>query len=248
MSSAATITGIIGGTGVLTLKALEITRREVISTPYGEPSGEFVTGSLFGHDVIFLARHGQSHHIPPHRINYRANIWAFQHLGIKNVIAFAAVGGINPDISTASVVIPDQIIDYTHDRKQTYFEDDLNGVTHIEFSQPYCPKLRNELIVAAEKANIDTTNLAVYGATQGPRLETTAEINRLQRDGCDIVGMTGMPEASLARELDLCYAALAIVANPAAGRGAKKISLSDIERQMAKGTQSAIRILEQLFS
>ena len=247
-SKTTTKTGIIGGSGVLTLKGLEITKREVVHTPYGEPSGAFTTGKLFGHEVIFLARHGHGHQIPPHRINYRANIWAFQHLGISNIIAFAAVGAINAAIPTATVVIPDQIIDYTYNRSQTFFEKDLSSVTHIDFSQPYCTDLRNQLVAAAEQAGIKITDTAVYAATQGPRLETAAEINRLERDGCDIVGMTGMPEASLARELDLCYAALAIVANPAAGRGAKEILLADIELQLVKGTQSAIKILEQLLS
>ncbi len=240
--------GIIGGTGLTRLKGLEIVRREVVHTPYGEPSGAFTTGKLFGREIVFLARHGYSHQIPPHKVNYRANIWAFKHLGIKRLIAFAAVGGITEAMQVERIVVPDQIIDYTYSRPHTFFEHDLSRVTHIDFSQPYCPELRETILEAVVAASVDAVTVGVYGATQGPRLETAAEINKLERDGCDIVGMTGMPEAVLAKELELCYAAIAIVANRAAGRTPGEITMNDIQETLSKGIHQGTRILDALFS
>lgn len=240
--------GIIGGTGLTRLKGLEIVRREVVHTPHGEPSGAFTTGRLFGCEVVFLARHGYSHQIPPHKVNYRANIWAFKHLGIKKLIAFAAVGGITEEMRPERLVVPDQIIDYTYSRPHTFFEQDLSSVTHIDFSQPYCPELREIILKAVVEAKVDAVTMGVYGATQGPRLETAAEINRLERDGCDIVGMTGMPEAVLARELELCYASIAVVANRAAGRSLSEITMKDIQQTLQKGMQQGVRVLESLLS
>jgi len=240
--------GIVGGTGLTRLKGLEIVRREVVHTPYGEPSGAFTTGKLFGREIVFLARHGYSHQIPPHQVNYRANIWAFKHLGIEQLIAFAAVGGITEEMQAERIVVPNQIIDYTYSRPHTFFEHDLSSVTHIDFSEPYCPELRETIIKAVVKAQVDAVTMGVYGATQGPRLETAAEINRLERDGCDIVGMTGMPEAVLAKELELCYAAIAIVANRAAGRSPGEITMKDIQETLDKGIHQGAKILDSLFS
>lgn len=223
---------------------LEITRRQVMHTPYGEPSGVFTWGELFGHEVVFLARHGNRHTIPPHKVNYRANIWAMKNLGVDCVVAFAAVGGINPDMTPPKVVIPHQIIDYTYGRAHTYFEDDLDSVTHIDFTAPYCARARKGLIQAAKDADIKAIEYGVYGAMQGPRLETAAEIDRLERDGCDLVGMTGMPEAALARELDLSYATVAVVANAAAGRGDGEITLAEVEANVARGMQDGAKLLQ----
>ncbi|MGD2138576.1 MAG: S-methyl-5'-thioinosine phosphorylase [Gammaproteobacteria bacterium] len=242
------ITGIIGGTGLTRLQDLEITRRKTLQTPYGEPSGPLVSGSLFGREVVFLARHGDRHSIPPHRVNYRANLWALKHLGINRVISVCAVGGISRDAGPGVIVIPDQIVDYTWGRAHTLFGDDPDAVTHIDFTEPYCEGLRQALLAAAGRAGVDVLVKGTYGATQGPRLETAAEIDRMERDGCDIVGMTGMPEASLARELGLCYAACAVSANAAAGRGPAPITMEVIEATLADGMARVLRILEQVIA
>jgi len=237
---------IIGGTGLTRLQDLEITRRDTLQTPYGEPSAALAIGSLHGKEVIFLARHGDRHTIPPHRVNYRANLWALRHLGVSRVISVCAVGGIARDAGPGVILIPDQIIDYTWSRAHTLFEDDLDTVTHIDFTEPYCEELRQTLLAAAGRAGIDVLDRGTYGATQGPRLETAAEIDRMERDGCDIVGMTGMPEAALARELGLCYAACAVSANAAAGRGAGPITMEAIEAVLAEGMARVLRIVEQV--
>ena len=238
---------IIGGTGLTRLRDLEILRNVTLQTPYGVPSAALTFGSLYGREVVFLARHGDSHTIPPHRVNYRANLWALNHLGISRVISVCAVGGISRDAGPGMIMIPDQIIDYTWGRAHTLFEDDLDAVTHIDFTEPYCEVLRQQLLAAAGRAGIDILNKGTYGATQGPRLETAAEIDRMEREGCDIVGMTGMPEASLARELGLCYAACAVSANAAAGRGSGPITMASIEAVLADGMAQVMRILEQVI-
>jgi len=239
---------IIGGTGLTRLKNLEIERREVMHTPYGEPSGALTIGTLRGKDVVFLARHGYGHTIPPHRVNYRANLWALKEHGVQRIIAVCAVGGIRADIVPAAVVIPDQIIDYTWSRDHTFFETDLTAVTHIDFTEPYCRELRERLISSARRAGVDVLTSGTYGATQGPRLETASEIDRMERDGCDMVGMTGMPEAALARELELCYAVCAVSANDAAGRSPGPIEMADIEQNLETGMARVRAILEQAIS
>lgn len=239
---------IIGGTGLTSLPALHITRREMVSTPYGEPSGPLTHGVLCDQEIVFLPRHGVGHTIPPHKVNYRANLWALQKVGIKNVIAVAAVGAIRHDLLPAQLVIPDQIIDYTTSRINTFSDDENDAITHIDFTWPYCQQLRQSMIQAAHTAQLPVSDSATYAATQGPRLETAAEIDRLERDGCDIVGMTGMPEAALARELDLCYACCAVIANPAAGRGEGEISLRELEKTLKKGMGSVAILLENLLT
>ena len=239
---------IIGGSGLTRLHGLEITRREVMHTPYGEPSGALTFGALCGREVVFLARHGYGHTIPPHMVNYRANLWALREAGATRVTAVCAVGGIRNDLQPGVIAIPDQIIDYTWSRDHTLFEKDLTAVTHIDFTEPYCGAMREQLISAATRAGIDVITEGTYGATQGPRLETAAEIDRLEQDGCHMVGMTGMPEASLARELELCYAACALTANLAAGRGDGPISMQTIEATLAAGMSSIAAILEQLLT
>jgi 5'-methylthioinosine phosphorylase len=235
---------IIGGTGLNSLKSLEITHREMVQTPYGAPSGPAVFGVVGGREVVFMARHGSGHTIPPHKVNYRANIWALKSLGVKQVIAVAAVGGITPEMTPGRLVFPDQIIDYTSCRDSTYFEENLESVTHIDFTEPYCAQLRETLIGAARAAGLDARPRGTYGATQGPRLETAAEIARLERDGCDLVGMTGMPEAALARELELCYATCAVVANWAAGKGEGVITMEEIDRHLKSGMDQVRLLLE----
>lgn len=210
---------IIGGTGLDQLGNLKISHRQVIRTPYGEPSGALTFGTINQHEVMFLARHGYGHTIPPHEVNYRANLWALYEQGAKRVIAVASVGGIRSDLVPGTLVVPDQVIDYTHGRPFTYFDGRERLVTHVDFTEPYTRELRQQILTAAGLANEQCVDGGVYAATQGPRLETAAEINRLERDGADMVGMTGMPEASLARELGLSYATIAVVVNHAAGRG-----------------------------
>lgn len=238
---------IIGGTGLTSLEGLEITRREVVRTPYGEPSTPLIHGRFKGYDITFLARHGYSHNIPPHKVNYRANIWALRHVGVQRVLAVAAVGGINEQYGPSRIAIPDQIIDYTHSRTATFFDEDLSQVTHIDFTYPYDTELRSWLLVAAQDAAVDAVDGGTYGATQGPRLETAAEIKRMRNDGCDLVGMTGMPEAALAREAELPYAHCAVVANWGAGmEGGQTLSMDEIRENLTQGMESVKQIIGSL--
>ena len=240
-----TLIAIIGGSGLTNLKNLEITRREVMRTPFGEPSTPLVFGRLGGQDAVFLARHGHGHTIPPHQVNYRANVWALKDQGASDIVSVASVGCIRSDLAPGRIVIPHQIIDYTWGRVNTFFENDA-PVKHIDFTEPYAAASRQRLLAAAKACGEDVIDGAVYAATQGPRLETSAEIDRLERDGADIVGMTGMPEAILAREIDLDYAAIAVVVNYAAGRGASThgIALQEIEEVLQSAMNRVRRIIE----
>ena len=238
---------IIGGTGLTALDTLNITHREPQSTPYGEPSSPLIYGELGGRAVVFLARHGPHHTAPPHKINYRANLWALHRIGVRQVIAVAAVGGIREDMTPGVLAFPDQLVDYTWGRRCTFFEDNLSQVTHIDFTEPYCGELRARLIQAARALNLAAREACTYAATQGPRLETAAEIRKLERDGCDIVGMTGMPEAALARELEMRYAACAVVANRAAGKAPGEIAMAEIERNLVEGMGKVKALLEWLL-
>lgn len=234
---------VIGGSGLAQLSGLEVARREVVKTPYGKASAAVTHGTFYGTELAFLARHGDEHQIPPHKINYCANIWALKHVGVETIIAGAAVGGICAELAPGSLVIPHQIIDYTWARPQTFFEGGKGAVVHIDFTRPYSEELRRTLLRAAGQAGIDVAESGTYGVTQGPRLETAAEIDRLERDGCDIVGMTAMPEAALARELDLEYATCAVVVNAAAGRGREDtITMESIEANLNVGMEK-VRLL-----
>lgn len=238
---------IIGGSGLDRLEGIEDSRTESTTTPYGDPSDSLTIGLLQGESLIFLARHGAAHTIPPHKVNYRANLWALKQAGAGTIISVCAVGGIRADIKPGMIVIPDQIVDYTWSREHTLYDQDLESVTHIDFTEPYCEKLRQALIDAASDASIKINSNATYGATQGPRLETAAEIDRMEKDGCDIVGMTGMPEASIARELGLCYAAIAVSANNAAGRGNGPIEMDEILSNLHTGMQHVRLILQHVI-
>ena len=239
---------IIGGTGLTSIQDLNITKKEVVQSPFGAPSGILQTGELFGTEVLFLPRHGISHTIPPHKINYRANLWVLKQAGIDTIIAINAVGGIHPDLKPGQLVIPDQIIDYTTSRTNTFFEEGLKEVVHIDFTEPYCPFLREKIIASCKEQSIPVMTEATYGATEGPRLETAQEVNRLERDGCDIIGMTGMPEAALARELDICYACIAVVANQAAGRSDEEITMEMINRNLNSGIETVRNLLATVIS
>jgi len=239
---------VIGGTGLETLPGLEVKARQVVETPWGPPSGPLVHGTLHGRLVTFLSRHGEGHTIAPHRVNYRANIWALREHASNRVMAVAAVGGIDALIAPGAICIPDQIIDYTWSRDTTFFDPSHGEVVHIDFTQPYCEKLRDEMLLAASRAGIEVTPTGTYAAVQGPRLETAAEVRRLQRDGCHIVGMTGMPEACLARELELCYATCAVCANAAAGLGPGVITMDEIRATLVNGMADVGRLIGALLA
>lgn len=239
---------IIGGSGLSKLGIMEVTQRRVVRTPYGEPSGALTFGRIRGRDVVFLARHGYGHTIAPHEVNYRANIWALKDAGADCVVSVASVGGIRDDTSPGALILPHQVIDYTWARASTFFEGAGVPVNHIDFTEPYSPALRKRLLEAAKDCGEAILDGGVYAATQGPRLETAAEITRLERDGADMVGMTGMPEAALAREVSLEYATIAVVANYAAGRGDSRraVPLDRIGEILDEAMGRVRRIIERL--
>ncbi len=247
MNDASIDYAVIGGTGLYRLPGLQDVRRERVDTPYGEPSSEVVSGRFHGHRLAFIARHGEDHSLAPHRVNYRANIDALRQLGARAVIGVNAVGGIRADMGPRVVAVPEQIIDYTHGRLASFCDMAGAKVEHVDFSEPYTESLRRALLRAGAEAGIAMVDGGCYGATQGPRLETRAEIERMRRDGCDLVGMTGMPEAVLAREAQLPYACLALVANWAAGCGdQKEISLEEIFAHLEAATAHVPNILAAL--
>jgi len=238
---------IIGGSGLTQLANLDVSRRQVVRTPYGAPSGPLTFGAIRGVPVVFVARHGDGHTIPPHQVNYRANLWALKEQGAGEIVAVVSVGGIRADLGPGKIVVPHQIIDHTWGRTSTFFENET-PVKHIDFTEPYAGELRNKLLAAAKGCGEAAVDGAVYAATQGPRLETAAEIDALEREGADIVGMTGMPEAALAREIELAYAAIAVVVNHAAGRGAsvRGVPLQKIEHVLKDAVGRVRKIIEAL--
>ena len=241
---------VIGGTGVYALGELADVESQQPVTAYGAPSGPIRIGSLAGKRVAFLARHGEGHSLPPHRINYRANLAALKAIGARRVLALNTVGGIGARCGPRVLACPDQLIDYTWGRIGTLCEEPGSEVLHVDFGDPYTPSLRADMIAAARRAGVPLVDGGCYGATQGPRLETKAEIARMRRDGCDLVGMTGMPEAGLARELGLDYACLAIVANWAAGAGPDVddvITLQDVLDNVAAAMDGAAGIVRAML-
>jgi 5'-methylthioinosine phosphorylase len=250
--------GIIGGTGLNSIDAVRSTGDDV-ETPYGAASHALGFRTWHAHEVLFLARHGQPHVIAPHRVNYRANLWLLKQAGVDGIIASYAVGGIGSRFGPGVIALPDQLIDYTWGREHTYYDAggafDAGGASgpgapalrHIEFGVPYDPDLQGRLTAAAAHRSVTVVTPATYGATQGPRLETAAEIDRMERDGCDLVGMTGMPEAGLARELDLPFVAVCLVVNAAAGRGDGPINEGEIGRVGRAGMARVIELLDAFF-
>lgn len=239
-----TTLGIIGGTGIDQLEGLEMVASHTIDTPYGEPSRAVDEGRLGNTRLFFLQRHGSPKAIPPHLINYRANMWALKSLNVTDVVAINAVGGISAGMRSGRLVIPDQIVDYTWGREHTVDTGESGTLQHIDFSQPYDAALRQRLLAGAIQADVAHAGDGVLGVTQGPRLESAAEIRRMDRDGCDLVGMTGMPEASLARELGLAYASVCMVVNAAAGLDDKPLTL-----EMMRATlQQEAAVVRQLIS
>ncbi len=236
----------IGGTGLTRMAQLEISRREEIVTQWGAASAPVVFGTLADKPVMFLARHGDPHVLLPHQVNYRANIAALKQAGASAIVAVNAVGGISADAVSGAIVVPDQIIDYTYGRDTTFFDQRVAPVTHVDFSWPFDPGLREQLISALKQVGAPLVAQGCYAATQGPRLETAAEIMRLERDGGTIVGMTGMPEAVLARELALPYAMLSLVVNPAAGKVDREITMAEIEAVIHSGMAQVTNALAAL--
>jgi len=238
---------IIGGTGLYQIDGFEEIERRQLVTQWGRPSSEIIIMKSENTHLAFLARHGLKHDIAPHKVNYRANLWALKEYGVKKVIAVAAVGGIADSMPPETIVIPNQIIDYTYGRKQTYFEEENEPVVHIDFTEPYTQSLRDALISSAKQQSIKLNDGGVYAATQGPRLESAAEIQKLKRDGADIVGMTGMPEAALAREIELEYACCALVVNWGAGcAGTHKIEHTEMQKIIDKGMLRVKALLKGL--
>jgi 5'-methylthioinosine phosphorylase len=241
---------IIGGTGLNSIDCFESAGYEQVMTPYADKPisiGLFKSGDT---SVAFLPRHGEGHRLPPHKVNYRSNIWALKELGVSEIIAVNAVGGIHEKLGPGCLAVPDQIIDYTWGRDSTYFEDNLEAVTHIDFTNPFAEHIRQRLIRSISELGVEVEpgfgflDSGVYGCTQGPRLETAAEIRRLRQDGCDLVGMTAMPEAALARELDVSYAMLALSVNWAAGLSVGEISMEEIYKVLDEGMGIVARVLE----
>lgn len=245
---------IIGGTGLASEDTFTLTRKEVFSTAYGEPSSALLFGNFSTalspnqNSIVFLSRHGFKHNIPPHKVNYRANIQALKDCGVSSIIAVNAVGGISRNMSPGSIVLPSQIIDYTYGREHTFFADDLDSVTHIDFSYPYNQQIIDKITQAATAIQVDIIKSATYACTQGPRLESAAEVKRLTNDGCDIVGMTAMPEAALAKEAEINYASISFVANWAAGLSPSELSMDEIEAEIKKGMDKIKALLVQSAS
>jgi 5'-methylthioinosine phosphorylase len=237
---------VIGGSGFSSLPGFQVFDQEQPDTPYGSPSAPVMRGRLGNRELLFLPRHGAAHRIPPHRIDYRANVWALKACGAESVVGLAAAGGITSRFGPGVLVIPDQIIDYTYGRAHSFHDVDEGDFLHIDFTRPYCEELRQALLGVAKDAGLDLVDGGTYGVTQGPRLETAAEVLRLERDGCDLVGMTGMPEAALAREIGLCYASFAFVVNWAAGKAEGEIHMGDIEANIAACNPRIARILTSL--
>lgn len=237
------VIAVIGGTGLCDWVGAEALASLTPQTPYGAPSAALRRLRFGGAEFLFLARHGDEHGVPPHRVNYRANLWALRESGARSVLAVNAVGGIGERYGAGAIVLPDQIIDYTYGRDHTFFDGGDSGVEHIDFTEPYSASLRSALADSARACQLLLVEEGVYGATQGPRLETAAEVRRMARDGCDVIGMTGMPEAALARELGLEYASLCLVVNPAAGLAPGVITMDDIQAVIDSGMEQVKQLL-----
>lgn len=243
--------GIISGSGLYELKGLTIKKRKEITTPFGKPSDEYIIGYIGNTEVIFLPRHGSRHNLPPHMINYRANIWGFKKLGVKRIISVSVAGGIKKGLKTGSIVILNQVIDMTKNRKSTFYNGKFGmgrsggKVVHIDFTEPYCPEMRLVILKAGKLSKVPLKNGGTYVAVEGPRLETASEIRVFSMLGGDIVGMTGMPEASLSRELELCYSGIAVVANYAAGITKEKLTIKEVIDTMKATTEKIKCLLEQ---
>lgn len=240
--------GIIGGSGLTTLPGLRVIEQIQLETPFGEPSAPLMKGELNGRSLVFLPRHGEHHTIAPHLINYRANIWALHHLGVREIIAVAAVGGISKSMLPGVLALPDQIIDYTWGRDNSLFSETFSADKHIDFTEPYDAGLRQRMMKVAAKIKLPLVDGGTYAVTQGPRLETAAEIRRLANDGADMVGMTAMPEAAIARELGVAYVGIAVVANKAAGLENDPLSMDAIMATLAEAMDRVKSLISEFVS
>jgi 5'-methylthioadenosine phosphorylase len=238
--------GIIGGSGIYDFPELEITDSAKLTTPYGEPSDVYRIGRVSGREVAFLPRHGSMHHIQPHRINYRANLWGFRELGAEKIISVGAAGGISENTKPGLLTLPDQIIDVTSGRFSTFYDED--EVIHIDFTEPFCRDLRKYLLTAAERSGVGLLESGVYVCVNGPRLETAAEIRTFSLWGADMVGMTAMPEASLARELEICFAVVSVITNYAAGISDHRLTATEVTETMQSSAEKIKVLLKTLFS
>ncbi|MCP4186247.1 MAG: S-methyl-5'-thioinosine phosphorylase [Gammaproteobacteria bacterium] len=237
---------VIGGSGLYSLdEEFEIETAELRDTPYGQTSAELQIGKWHGNPVAFLPRHGRDHQIPPHKINYRANLWALQSVGVSHIIAANAVGGIDSRYTPQVLGLPDQIIDYTNNREHTFSDGDNNQVQHVDFSWPYSGTLRDSIKISAQRRDIDLIDGGVYGCSNGPRLESAAEIRKMKADGCSMIGMTGMPEAGLARELSIQYAAIALVVNWCAGIEDREITMDEINHVLHQGVGRIRQLIDE---
>lgn len=239
--------GLIGGSGLYEVKGFALLKKRKITTPFGNPSDRYLIGKAGATEIVFLPRHGSHHTIPPHIINYRANLYGFKKLGVEKIISVSAVGGITRGLKPGDIVVLDQIIDRTRQRTSTFY-DGRDGVVHIDFTEPYCPDIRKILIAAGRKARVPLRKTGTYIAVDGPRLETSAEIRSFRLLGADVVGMTAMPEASLARELEICYAGISVVANYAAGISGKRLTVSEVMDAMRGSTEKIKTLLLETFS
>ena len=238
---------VIGGSGLNQLSEFTIHQQVQLETPFGEAA--VIRQGRYPHqsnDMLFIPRHGEGHALPPHKINYQANLWALKELGASHVLGVNAVGGIRADMAPGRLVIPDQIIDYTFGREHTYFNGDASGVEHIDFTEPYDTAWRQTVLNIAKTEGIAVIYDGTYGCSQGPRLETAAEIRRMRTDGCDVVGMTGMPEAALARELNLKYCAVNLVVNWGAGLGSEAITMASITAVLEQGMVTVTALIQAL--
>ncbi len=236
--------GVIGGSGLYDMKGFVLNKKKAVKTPFGKPSDQYLLGKIGNVEVVFLPRHGKHHDIPPHSINYRANIWGFKKLGVDRILSISAVGGIKKGLTPGDIVILDQVLDMTQSRISTFY-DGKDGVVHIDFTEPYCPELRKVLMKAGKGAKVSVKNGGTYVAVEGPRLETASEIKSFKILGGDVVGMTGMPEASLSRELEICYSGLSVVANYAAGISKKKLTVAEVMEAMQSSTGNIKRLLKE---
>ncbi len=239
--------GLIGGSGLYDIKGFVLKQKKSVSTPFGKPSDQYLIGRIGKTEIIFLPRHGKRHNIPPHMINYRANIWGFKKLGVERIISISAVGGIKKGLRPGDIVVLDQTLDMTRNRKSTFY-DGKNGVVHIDFTEPYCPELQSIILKAGKQTKVPLKNGGNYVAVEGPRLETASEISSFKLLGADVVGMTGMPETSLAREVEICYSGISVVANYSAGISKTKLTVPEVMEAMHSSTEKIKRLLKKTFS
>ncbi|MDQ7038486.1 MAG: S-methyl-5'-thioadenosine phosphorylase [Aquificota bacterium] len=251
--------GIIGGSGLYSLEGVRIVDEVFPETPFGEPSSPLTVAEVEGRRVVFLARHGKDHSLPPHLVPYRANLWAMRELGVERVLGVSAVGGINRDLMPGDLFIPTSFIDLTRSRERTFYEGRFSKkvegedrvarlmregkVVHVDVSDPYCPEMRNTLDRILRDLSLRYVHGGVYVCTEGPRFETTAEIRMIDKLGGDVVGMTGVPEVVLAKELRMCYASLCVVSNPAAGISENRLTSEEVLEMMAEKEEDIRRVV-----